>query len=64
MGVYQILKLLIEVVDEAVGLDKMRDNFSALTIVLDSMMDYGFPLITQKSILVSMLEKTALLNKA
>jgi hypothetical protein len=46
MNVYQTLKLFIEVVDESVGLDKMRDNFSSLSIVLDTMIDYGFPLIT------------------
>ena len=61
---YETLKMLIEVIDEVVGLDKMRDYFSALAIVLDSLMDYGFPLITQKSIIVAMLEKTDFLNKA
>lgn len=64
MSVYQVLKLLIEVVDESVGLDKMRDNFSSLALVLDTLIDHGFPLITEKSILISMLEKSDLLNKA
>ena len=59
-----MLKLFINVVDEAFGLDKMRDNFSALTLVLDTMIDYGFPLITEKSILISMLEKSGVLHKA
>jgi hypothetical protein len=55
---------VIEVIDEAYGLDKMIDNFSSLSLVIDSMLDYGFPLITEKSILLAMLEKSALLNKA
>lgn len=58
------MKLLIEVIDETVGLDKMRDNFSSLSILLDNMVDYGLPLITNKSILVTMLEKNDLINKA
>jgi hypothetical protein len=56
--------LIIELVDETSGLDKMRDNFSALTLVLDTMIDYGFPLITEKSVLISMLEKSHILHKA
>ena len=64
MTVYQVLKLFIEVVDETVGLDKIRENFSSLSIVLDTMIDYGLPLITSKSVLVAMLEKADLLNKA
>lgn len=56
--------MIIEVVDESFGLDKMRDNFSSLTLVLDTMIDFGFPLITEKSILISMLEKADIIHKA
>jgi hypothetical protein len=63
-GVMQVLRLFIEVVDEAVGLDKMKDNFSSLTLVLDTMLDYGYPAITEKSVLVSMLQKSGVLDKA
>lgn len=42
----------------------MLDNFSSLTLVLDALLDYGFPLITEKSIMISMLEKADILHKA
>lgn len=64
MVVYQLLKLIIEVIDESFGLDKITEHFSSLALVLDSMLDYGFPLITEKSILITMLEKADILHKA
>lgn len=51
-------------VEEATGLDKMKDNFSSLTLVLDTMIDYGYPLITEKSVLIKMLQKSGVLDKA
>jgi hypothetical protein len=64
MGAMQILRLLIEVIEDTCGLDKMRENFYSLTLVIDTMLDYGFPLITDKSVLVTMLQKTDILHKA
>ena len=64
MVAYQVLKLLIEIIDESWGLDKMVDNFTSLTLLVDALLDYGFPLVTEKSILVNMLEGSGILNKA
>jgi hypothetical protein len=54
----------MEVFEESFGLDKMRDHFTSLSLILDSVLDYGFPLVTEKSILMAMLEKADLLHKA
>ena len=54
----------MDVTEETVGLDKMRENFYSITLVIDTMVDYGMPLVTEKSILVNMLQKTDLISKA
>lgn len=50
-----MLRHFIEVVEETIGLDKMKDNFTSLTLVLDTMIDFGYPSITDKSVLINML---------
>ena len=50
--------------DEALGLDKIRDNFSSLMIILDAMIDGGYPAVTEKPVLIQMLQKSGVLDKA
>lgn len=45
----------MDVTEETIGLDKMRENFYSITLVIDTMIDYGMPLVTEKSVLVNML---------
>ena len=52
------LRLLIDVIEETCGLDKMKDNFVPLTLALDMMFDYGMPQLAEKSFLVQVLSKT------
>ncbi|CDW86649.1 dehydrogenase reductase sdr family member 4 [Stylonychia lemnae] len=59
-----IAKFFIEIADETIGLDKIRDNSASLTLVLDTMIDFGLPSLTEKSIIVNMLQKSSVLDKA
>lgn len=47
-----------------VGLEKIKENCSQLMIVLDTMIDYGLPSLTEKSVLVNMLPKSGILDSA
>jgi hypothetical protein len=51
----QLLKLLIEVIEETIGLDKMKEHFYSLTMVLDLLLDSGLPLLPEKPLLVAIL---------
>lgn len=64
IGAMGLIRNFVEVVEEGVGLDKIKENFHSLSLVLDTMIDYGMPLITDKSVLISMLKQSDLLNKA
>jgi hypothetical protein len=49
------LKTLIESIEESFGLDKLKENFYAVSLVLDLFFDYGLPLIPSKPLLVAFL---------
>ena len=58
LAVYQLLKLLISLLEESNQLDNLRDNFSSLTILSDFLIDYGFSgPITEKSALGSAVQE-------
>ena len=56
LTVIGIIKNFMEIIEEGVGLDKIKENFHARSLVLDTMIDYGMPLISDKSVLISMLK--------
>ena len=65
----ECLKLLIEVIEEAIGLEKLKEQFYSVSLMLDLMFDYGLPLLPSKPLLVAFLQMPApgmhsLLNKA
>eukprot|EP00347_Sterkiella_histriomuscorum_P011734 403371311 len=60
----QFLRYFVEIIEETVGLEKMKDYYAQLMIVLDTMIDFGYPSLTEKSVLVNMLQKSGVLDKA
>ena len=63
------LKMIIEVIEESIGLDKLKEQFCSVSLMLDLMFDHGLPLLTSKPFLVQFLQMPApghhsLLNKA
>ena len=69
LWVMEYLKMIIEVIEESIGLDKIKEQFYSVALMLDLMFDYGLPLINSKPLLVSFLQMPApghhsLLNKA
>lgn len=62
--------MLLEVIEETIGLEKVRDHFHSLTMVLDLLIDDGLPLLPEKPILAAILQQGStsapilLLNKA
>jgi len=64
VAVLRFLNQLAEIIDEAIGLDKIRDNFASLMIILDTMIDGGYPSVIEKSVLIQMLQKSGVLDKA
>lgn len=68
LWIIHTLKLLIEVIEETIGIDKMRDHCSALTMMLDAMIDHGYFHVNEKSVFVSLIQQPssaalALINK-
>jgi hypothetical protein len=49
--------MIIEVIEETVGLDKIKEHSPQLTLALDLLFfDGGFPLLTSKPLLLSLLK--------
>ena len=69
LWVMDCLRLLIEVIEEAMGLEKLKEQFYSVSLMLDLMFDYGLPLLPSKPLLVAFLQMPgpgmhSLLNKA
>lgn len=60
LQVMEIMRMLIEVIEEAVsgGLEKIRDHFHSVTLLLDLLLDYGLPLLSSKPFLVTFLKQS------
>ena len=53
MNVMSMIRLMVEVIEETIGLDKMRENFYSLSMLIDLMFDNGHLLITEKPLLIT-----------
>lgn len=56
LWVMHILSLLVETIEETIGLDKMREHSDSLTKLLDTMIDYGYPNIVDKPVLAALIQ--------
>lgn len=55
--VMQVLKVLIEVIEETIGIEKLRDNSHSVHMLLDTILDHGYPLLMPaKPLLVALLQ--------
>lgn len=43
--------------------EKLRANLSGLEIMLDALLEYGYPLITQKHVLESVVKPSGMIEK-
>ena len=66
LAIMQMLRLLVEVIEETITLEKIKEHFYSVACLLDTFIDYGMPLLTEKPLLVAMMQKpsqaSALLN--
>ena len=52
LWVMQVLRLMAEVIEETIGIDKMRENQSAIAMTFDLLLvDAGLPLLESKPLL-------------
>ncbi|EGR29171.1 hypothetical protein IMG5_161480 [Ichthyophthirius multifiliis] len=65
--IYNLIHLLADVLKstfkDILNSEKLRNNFSSLTITLDHFLEQGVPLITQKFVLESLLQPQGFLDK-
>lgn len=68
LSIINILQLLIEVVEETIGFERMRDHTHSLAMLIDLLLDNGTPFFPEKSLLIALLQQPssafALLSKA
>jgi len=60
---FHIVDVLKASFTEGVTAEKLRNNFSSIEMMLDALLDYGFPLITQKFILESLVKPSGVMEK-
>jgi AP-3 complex subunit mu len=48
---------------EGLTAERLRNNFSSIELMLDAMLDYGYPLITQKFVLESIIKPSGVIEK-
>ena len=52
LWIIQVLRLIAEVIEETIGIDKMRENQSAIAMTFDLLLvDAGLPLLASKPLL-------------
>ena len=53
LNVMSMIRLMVEVIEETIGLDKMRENYYSLSMLIDLMFDSGHLLITGEPLLIT-----------
>ena len=67
LEVYGVLFHVVDVLKasfaDGLTAEKARNNFSSIELMLDALLDYGFPFITQKFVLESMVRPSGMIEK-
>ena len=66
LQIYAILFHILDVLkaaDQGLSAERLKSNFSGVELMLDSFLDYGYPLIPQKFVLESIVKPGSVMEK-